>query len=444
MPEVVLPLEDHTRAHWSARRRRFYYRHEMRRPPKGFVLTKAERRLGTNYEVAMQRAREINARIERYRAEQASTVMIDGPAAGTIAELFQRWKKHPTYRGSLITDATRGYYDGIMSRAERHELRCSGFAGMKFADVPIRKIDVLAVRQIVFDYADLGLNVSRADAANRFRDTMRTIWNAMAGEFPGIAEHNPWPKARKLKHVKKKTRRADLVELAYLYRGSKLKDSNLGVAAWAMHEFQIRSGAILSSWLCQHWKPADRPFQVYVIRPKTENSRWIDLRDENGEPLYPGLEAEIDRIKGTRSEGILIPRDGTYDTPWALPGKKMPGEFYVRFGEVRQAGGLGDDIKWTSYRHGGISESAEAGCTEQELMAISGHLDPRTAQRYIHETQLIVTTSQRKRLAHRARILQLLLANGRLESFREDPQVQVLFAALTPYLTQETEIYRGA
>jgi hypothetical protein len=216
--------------------------------------------------------------------------------------------------------------------------------------------------------------------------------------------------------------------------------AELGTGALALHELQIRSGALMTSWFCEHWKPPDRPDQVYVIRPKTRNSRWINLRDELGEQLYPAFEERLDRLKGNRTSGILIPRDGTIDTAWAAPGKKLPTEFYDRVNKIKNEFDLPADLRFTGFRHGGITESAESGCSEAELTCLSGHMDPTIAQRYIHATQLLGSTSQKKRLKHRAQILQLLLKTDRLNELQNLPELQNLITMLAPFAPQETEL----
>jgi hypothetical protein len=158
----------------------------------------------------------------RYRREVDSAITISRAKHGSISDLFAQYKEHPAFTGA-ITEATRTYYGGILSRAEQHLLRCKRFAGLKLGDVPVRHIDVAAAKQISYDYYDLGLGVGRGDAANRLRDTLRTVFNVMLGEFPGIPFNNPWDKVRKFKHTPIETRAAELLHVARFDYGSQQK-----------------------------------------------------------------------------------------------------------------------------------------------------------------------------------------------------------------------------
>ena len=59
----------------------------------------------------------------------------------------------------------------------------------------------------------------------------------------------------------------------------------------------------------------------------------------------------------------------------------------MAYRSIAAAAGLHPVCKFTSFRHGGITEAAEAGCTEAEVMILSGHLEPRTAHGYIKKTR---------------------------------------------------------
>jgi hypothetical protein len=61
--------------------------------------------------------------------------------------------------------------------------------------------------------------------------------------------------------------------------------------------------------------------------------------------------------------------------------------FYDKFKEIAAAADLHTDCTFTSFRHGGITESAEAGCNENEMMILRGHLHSGTVQKYAKRTR---------------------------------------------------------
>jgi hypothetical protein len=293
----------------------------------------------------------------------------------------------------------------------------------------------------LFDIADVGLGVADPKRANKARDLWRLVFNNMRGTFDGVPNPNPFEGTRHLKEKTTPTLAASLLHTAMFDDGARLENAPLvGTGALASYEFQLRPTAVLTTWRCEHWKPAGRPREVFLVRPKVGNSRWLDLYDRWGQPLFPALEKRLDACKGDRTTGILIPRDGTYDTPWApLDSQELPRPFYDLFHRIKARVRLPEDMQWRSFRTGGISESADSGSTEAELMALSGHLDPRTAKIYVRDTINMVHNNQRKRIAHRAEVIQGLLAIRKLGGIGDD-ELKELVRILTPFITKTIDV----
>jgi hypothetical protein len=103
----------------------------------------------------------------------------------------------------------------------------------------------------------------------------------MVDEYEGVPLDNP---IRHTKHLRDKNKQkrlgASILHLAYFDHGARIEGvPNVRTGALATDELQLRSTAALTNWFCEHWKPIDRPNQVYLMRPKVGNSRWIDLHD---------------------------------------------------------------------------------------------------------------------------------------------------------------------
>ncbi|MFX7071556.1 hypothetical protein ABTI09_19900, partial [Acinetobacter baumannii] len=86
---------------------------------------------------------------------------------------------------------------------------------------------------------------------------------------------------------------------------------NLAIGLWFAYEFEMRVESIFNGGLrVEHYKPSGHSEEVLITHYKTGEEIWIRLKDSNGEPLYPGVEAVLDELKGDRTEGPLILRDG--------------------------------------------------------------------------------------------------------------------------------------
>jgi hypothetical protein len=65
---------------------------------------------------------------------------------------------------------------------------------------------------------------------------------------------------------------------------------------------------------------------------------------------------------------------------------------------ARQKAELPDEVTWDACRHGGITELTDAGVTENEGMASSGHASPEAFRRYAkkNETQRVNAALKRR------------------------------------------------
>ena len=53
---------------------------------------------------------------------------------------------------------------------------------------------------------------------------------------------------------------------------------------------------------------------------------------------------------------------------------------------VIRAAGLRDELTFTSFRHGGFTETGDAGLTDREIMAQGRHKSPKVLPRYVKAT----------------------------------------------------------
>jgi hypothetical protein len=128
--------------------------------------------------------------------------------------------------------------------------------------------------------------------------------------------------------------------------------------------------------------------------------------DDNGEPVYPELMAELDAIKRERIGGLMLRRDWGDRGPWPTWPKPDEPDFTHlsrKVKEVIRAAGLRDELSFTSFRHGGFTEGGDAELTDRELMAQGRHRSPKVLPRYVKRTTKQVTTGAKKRRAARTK-----------------------------------------
>jgi hypothetical protein len=133
---------------------------------------------------------------------------------------------------------------------------------------------------------------------------------------------------------------------------------------------------------------------------------WIPLFDDNGVPLYPELMAELDAIKRDRIGGLMLRRDWGDRGPWPTWPKEDHADFTHlsrKVKEVIRAAGLRDELTFTSFRHGGFTETGDAELTDREILAQGRHTTVKVLPKYTKRTTQQIVSGTKKRRAYRDR-----------------------------------------
>jgi hypothetical protein len=151
----------------------------------------------------------------------------------------------------------------------------------------------------------------------------------------------------------------------------------------------------------KHYRPKDHPNAVRVLHEKTGEENWMPLFDDTGAPLYPELMAELDAIKRDRIGGLMLCRDKD-QRPWRTwPNPDEPDLIALTHmsrtvKKIITAAGMRDELTFTSFRHGGFTEGADADLTDAELRA-QGRQKSKVLPRYAKRTMKQVAAGQKKR-----------------------------------------------
>lgn len=161
--------------------------------------------------------------------------------------------------------------------------------------------------------------------------------------------------------------------------------------------FEDPDGRVVRGFYWPDYRPGE---EISVVQSKTGKTIRLPLVDGEGEDevqLYPELEAELARTPRTEgAEREMIVRDERTGLPYT---KSYMIQLHRR---IRTKAKLPSDLKFTGFRHGGITEIGDAG--EDDTRAVSGHTKLETTAIYNKANAVKARRIARARRAHVERI----------------------------------------
>jgi hypothetical protein len=110
--------------------------------------------------------------------------------------------------------------------------------------------------------------------------------------------------------------------------------------------------------------------------------------------------AELDAVKRDRIGGLMLVRDWGDRRPWPTwPTSDNPDLTHMsrKVKEIIRATGLRDDLTFTSFRHGGFTEAADADLSDAEIRAQGRHKSAKVLPRYAKRTMKQMVSGTKKR-----------------------------------------------
>ncbi len=196
------------------------------------------------------------------------------------------------------------------------------------------------------------------------------------------------------------TRPVTHIELVkFVKAANEAGEASIGSAAMIAYYWLQRQEDILTRLAWGHYRGADAPHIARIYHHKTHELVELPLFDEDGTPLWPELMARLDTTP--RRGSLIVTRDKVdrhrkIYLPWQIY------HFRHRVAEIRAAG-IDAAAKFMGLRHGGNTEGADAGLTDAQLRALSGHLTPKMVLTYARQTMKQRQIGARKRLAARTK-----------------------------------------
>ena len=398
-------------------------RHVQRKPLKGGgwgyffnISTKARKAgcpmhneaLGTDYAAAVARAETVLLpAFDAWRTGGASEAPTLGVAAvGTLDWMFAEYRTDRRY--TKLDGKTKRNHENGFKLVGGHALKDSRRLGqVRVTTITTAVTDALYEKLLIVTDKEGNVIGERRTTVNHAMKTCRRAWNVVARRHPGkLPTVNPFA-TMGLRSSDRETPTATFAELqAFRAKAVEMGLPSLATAALIGWEWLQREVDIFATFSVLHYRPKEHQHMVRVVDEKTKNESWIPLVDDNGVALYPELMAELDAIKRERIGGLMLCRDWGERGPWPTwPKPDQPDFTHLsrKVKEVIRAAGLRDELSFTSFRHGGLTETGDAELTDREILAQSRHTTVKVLPKYVKRTTAQIVTGTRKRRASRTK-----------------------------------------
>jgi hypothetical protein len=339
-------------------------------------------------------------------AKIASGTAPEIAAVGTLDWVFAEYRADRRYT-KLDPKSKRNHENGF-KLVGNYILKDKTRLGSRRASLIDTSVtDALYEALLVVKDEDGNVIGERRTTVNHAMKSCRRAWNICARRNPGkLPLVNPFAQMG-LRSSDRETPTATFEELqAFRARAKELGLPSLATGALIGWEWLQREVDIFATFDVAHYRPKERPDMVRVVHEKTKEESWIPLFTDNGAPVYPELMAELDAIKRDRIGGLMLRRDWGERGPWPTwPKPDQPDFTHLsrKVKEVIRAAELRDELSFTSFRHGGFTETGDAELTDREIMAQGRHKSVKVLPKYVKRTSRQVTTGALKRRAVRTK-----------------------------------------
>jgi integrase len=102
-----------------------------------------------------------------------------------------------------------------------------------------------------------------------------------------------------------------------------------------------------------------------------------------------------------RTSDLSLDRKRKVHLPWATSASNPVRHVQRIVAKIRDAAALPSDLTFTSFRHGGHTDAADAGLTDAQIRALSGHKTAAMISVYAKRTKEQRLGAARKRLEAR-------------------------------------------
>ena len=326
--------------------------------------------LGIDYAEAKRRCDEIlNPQFRAWlRPGEASDPSRPPPC--TFDWLVSVYKSSPKYRS--LSSGTRADYDSVLSLVSIHKLK----DGRRFGELRLSSLTPGAADRLHEKLVEGGRG-NRRRTAKLAMDVCRRAWRIAYRDKPAlIPVENPFAQMG-LSYRPIVTRAATYDELiAFVKTADSLGYRSIGTAAMVAFFWLQREEDIFQRLAWSHYRPSEAPHTARIFHHKTGELVEVPLYDDDGSLLWPDL---VPRLDTEPRVGTLLvmrnkpDRKRNVHLPWATSANNPVRHVQRVVAKIRGIARLPHDITFTSFRHGGHTDAADAGLTDAQIRALSGH-----------------------------------------------------------------------
>jgi hypothetical protein len=366
----------------------YYWSPHKRDKAAGFTLDREA--LGTDYGIAVERAIVLNAHLDAWRQGRSAERTPDAqPGFGTLGWLLDKYRRSNQFL-KRVGERARPGYERAMRAIEDMPTKSGGTA----AQLPLKSITPRAVDRIYERLQQGPRKNDRTRQANYAIDIMRRAWKIVQRKYSTVVPPgNPWIGVERV--GRKATKPAASREEAYALAMAltDIGEPHLGAAALICFEWHQRPENVLAGSITWHdYRHDDSPNVVNIRHRKTGVVVPLPLEDESGMSFYPELDAYLANLPRLGLPIVLTSGERGPAHPYSMVYAQR------RVREARERAGLGKHVTLDACRHGGLTEAADAGATDQGLRALSGHKTTAALRVYLKQTavQRMVASHQRR------------------------------------------------
>jgi hypothetical protein len=405
-PRTALPLPRYVERRWTKSGWTYHFHVPTWAKRAGCPMhTEA---LGPDINAAIRRAETVLLpSFDAWRSGDTKTATTPVVAAvGTLNWVFAEYRADRRY--TKLDAKTKRNHDHGFKLVGGYELKDGTRLGARrVVLVDTALTDALYEKLLVQTDDDGNVIGERRTTVNHAMKSCRRAWKIAARRNPGkLPLVNPFAQMG-LQSSDRETPTATYDEMmAFRAKARELGLPSLATAALIAWEWLQREVDIFATFDVMHYRPKERPTMVRVMHAKTREENWIPLFTDTGAAVYPELMTELDAIKHERIGGLMLVRDWGERGPWPTwPKPDMPDFTHLsrKVKEVIRAAGLRDELSFTSFRHGGFTETGDAELTDREIMAQGRHKSVKVLPKYVKRTARQVTTGALKRRAARTK-----------------------------------------
>jgi hypothetical protein len=411
---TALPLPRYVRRKWL-RLGAWAYFFEVPSWAKQGGCTLSNEALGSDYAAAVARAENVLLpAFDSWRTAGASDLVPSGPAPGSFDWMVAEFKMSPKF--AALSPRTRKDHDRLLALLSATSLR----DGRRFGNVAIGLItegvvDVLYARvRSVVQKGEDGKEIKRErlTTANHAMASAQRAWNVARRMHPKIVPAvNPFGSMER-EYSDQNTAAASLDQLkSFVAACDTAGHQSIGTAAliawhWCVREEhilgQVLDGGAIRALAWSNYRPKDEPDSVVLVHWKTGERVVMPLSDEIGALLFPDLTARLDAAQ--RHGAFIVMRDAAdkagVHRPWVTAAGDLT-HFRHTVRKIMDAADFPPKISFASFRHGGITESADADLTDRQMRALSGHRTAEVLDIYAKRTRVQRIAAAKKRLEFR-------------------------------------------